>query len=124
MLIETSPLLSQDSRTCTERIKPAKTAVQGAIYQGATLGDGQPHVAQAADHRPKEIGGQVIRRVCSGCGSLWRNAWDRRSRLVCHHWRDCVGAGFRAACSASARHSPSQWGAEFVELRQVRLALT
>src|SRR5262245_59034999 len=102
MLIQASPVLRQDSSACAERIRPAKTAVQSTVHQGTALGTGQTHVAQAAHHRPEQIGSQVIQRAGWGALSRRGNAWGRFSRLV---W-------FRR-----------QWGTELTELGQMRFAL-
>ena len=75
---------------------------QGAVHQGTALSYGQTHVAQAANNRPEQIGGQVIQRAGWGPISHQRNAWGRHSNLV---W-------FRR-----------QWGTELAELGQMWLAL-
>src|SRR2546427_10834005 len=97
-----SPVISQEGRTGAERISAAKTAVQSAIHQGTALGHGQTHVAQAANHRPEQIGGQVVWRLRRGCKRFWSHASDRGSHLVAQR---------------------SERRTELLELRQMRLAL-
>ena len=65
----------------TERIRLAKTAVQGAIHQRTALGYGQTHVAQAANYRPKQIGSQVVWRVRRGRDEDQRGSAHRGSSL-------------------------------------------
>src|SRR5262245_4863474 len=78
--------------------------LQAAAARGLTRFVGRQTEVEALQH--------ALARAEAGHGhvvAIVGEAGVGKSRLVyeCVHWRDCVGAGFRAAPSTSARHSPS-----------------
>src|SRR5262245_38059601 len=90
VLVQTPPLLGQDSCTRAEWIKPSKTAVQNAIHQRTALAHGQTHMAQARHNSTEKIGRQVIWRTRSACRGCDRGAWCRLWGLVWHGLQRCA----------------------------------